>query len=174
MKFWISVILGILVISGGIGFWIYGNAKDYEAGGSEAKPSSEEYTGEEAVKAAQDVEKHVEEYAAANEDKIGESEEAIRQAIHDMSHQKIYASDKWGALAMSEENILTLISRLDKFDYVNEDVYRDILTRWKNGSFERAVEDHNRIWKLQNGNMGEAQRLLTPEEEKEWVEERLK
>ena len=55
--------------------------------------------------------------------------------------------------------------------YEHGDVYEQIITRWLNGDFSQAVEDHNTIWRLQNGNVGEATRLLTEEEIQRYHEE---
>ncbi len=35
--------------------------------------------------------------------------------------------------------------------------------------FSNAVDDHNSIWEMQNGEVGKAIRLLTPEEEKSHI-----
>jgi hypothetical protein len=59
-------------------------------------------------------------------------------------------------------------------DFTNEANHRKILTRWSEGDFTQADNDHNAIWKLQKGNIGEATRPLTPEEELKFVEETFK
>lgn len=95
----------------------------------------------------------------------------IEQQIHDMTHQKVYAQFKQGAYEMSEENIDSLISALEKSDS-NEEVeyYKEVLSKWKDGDFSNAVEVHNKLWLEQGGTIGKAERLLTPEEEKTYVE----
>lgn len=47
---------------------------------------------------------------------------------------------------MSEENIDSLISALEKSDS-NEEVeyYKEVLSKWKDGDFSNAVEVHNKL-----------------------------
>lgn len=99
-----------------------------------------------------------------------DNEAGFMQRIHDMTHQKVYANDKWGALEASEENITMLLSLLDENDYDDEDYYRKVLNIWKKGDFSNAVEVHNKIWRAQDGSIGKAKRLLTPKEEQLFVE----
>lgn len=97
-------------------------------------------------------------------------EETVMQAIHNMTHQKVEAHPKWGELQVTEERIDELLTALDEEDYKHEEFYSETLTAWKSGDFSNAVEVHNKLWKLQDGSIGEAIRLLTPEEEAEYVE----
>ena len=46
-----------------------------------------------------------------------------------------------------------------------------IVTKWENGDFSEADEDHNYIWKLQKGTLGKARGLLSKEEELLFIEE---
>ena len=99
----------------------------------------------------------------------------FKQEIHEMSHQKVYASDKWGEIIVTEELIDDMLQKLDeqKEDFKNASFYHETLTAWKRGDFSNAVEVHNEIWASQNGSIGKATRLLTPEEEKEYVDRLL-
>ena len=66
-------------------------------------------------------------------------------------------------------------ARIDRLLYVverNQTVldYSDflpirILEKWQAGNFSNAVTDHNSIWDLQGGTIGEATRLLTEDEQ---------
>lgn len=96
-------------------------------------------------------------------------ESAFMQTIHEMTHQKVYADQKWGFTPITEEQIDKMLRTLDKVDYENEEFYRETLTFWKNGDFSNAVEVHNRIWEWQGGEIGKATRLLTPEEEQDYL-----
>lgn len=96
----------------------------------------------------------------------------VQDAIHYMSHQKVEANQKWGSLEITKENVemLDRIIETDKDKLIAYPVYRDILDRWLVGDFSEAVDDHNDMWELQDGNIGKATGLLHPDEEKEYVE----
>ncbi|MFA9560303.1 DUF6241 domain-containing protein [Evansella sp. AB-rgal1] len=96
--------------------------------------------------------------------------QAVENNIHWMSHQKVYADEKWGKMRITEERIDRLIEVVEANSFRHEGLYLSILKRWQNGDFSRAVEDHNDIWKLQGGTIGKATRLLTEEEERIYIE----
>lgn len=104
------------------------------------------------------------------QEEITESE--IRDFIHKMAHQKIHAEEKWGLIEITDERIKWLLESVDKSQETIEhkDVYKKLLTRWQAGDFSQAVEDHNTIWTMQGGNIGKALRLLTEEEEAEYLD----
>lgn len=54
-------------------------------------------------------------------------------------------------------------------DLVHEDVYTDILRKWQKKNFNEVDQDHNSVWNLQGGTVGEATGILTEEEEKDYV-----
>lgn len=101
---------------------------------------------------------------------FADGEESFIQNVHDMTHQKVYAEDESGAIEASVQNINALLAILDETDFADKEYYREVLIMWKDGDFSNAVEVHNKIWKDQGGHSGKAERLLTPEEEKEFVE----
>ncbi len=45
----------------------------------------------------------------------------------------------------------------------------DILERWKQGEYEKVDVDHNKIWKLQSGNLGEGKGIMSQAEQKELI-----
>jgi hypothetical protein len=97
-------------------------------------------------------------------------ESDMRAYIHCMSHQKVKAKEKWCFYRITPERIQWLLEALDKNHYEHENIYRDILTRWKKGDFSRVDKDHNEIWKLQGGEgLGKATGILTPKEEQEFI-----
>ncbi|EDP67232.1 hypothetical protein CAT7_05270 [Carnobacterium sp. AT7] len=95
----------------------------------------------------------------------------IEQLIHKMTHQKVYAEYKFEVYELSEEHIDSLLSAL-KESNSNEEVeyYKEVLNKWKDGDFSNAVEVHNKVWLEEGGTIGKAERLLTPEEEQDFVE----
>lgn len=91
--------------------------------------------------------------------------------LHGMVHQKVSAEEKWIFYEMHQERIDWLLESLKNSSVPNTDIYTEILTRWQQGDFSQAVEDHNLIWELQDGNIGKAKRLLNGIEEEAFVEE---
>lgn len=98
-------------------------------------------------------------------------EQDIQQAIHNMSHQKVRAVPKWGSLEITPERINGLISVVENSNYKHSHVYLDILYGWKDGDFSEADKDHNTIWHLQGGTIGEATGLLSVAEEDAFIRE---
>jgi hypothetical protein len=128
--------------------------------------SVDKETGEETFKITEPNETDIE-----KELPYSMSEKSVQQVIHDMSHQKVGAKDKWGAMPLTPERVNRLIEVIKENNYYSSNVYLEILNRWAKGDFSQAVEDHNIIWDLQGGNVGEAQRLLSPVEEKLYIKE---
>lgn len=95
-------------------------------------------------------------------------EKDFMQDIHEMSHQKIHANKKWGALQITPERIEIMLQILEETDYEHEEFYRDALEDWAAGDFSNAVDVHNQIWRWQGGTTGIATRLATEEEEAEY------
>ncbi len=105
-------------------------------------------------------------------------EHKVNEAIHSMSHQKVEASVKWGHTQLTQEKVDRLLAVCKMNDYKYNELYIPILERWSKGDFSHAIDDHNKIWELQGGedsrNAGRATRLLTPEEEKAYIDHNLK
>lgn len=99
----------------------------------------------------------------------------LMEAIHSMSHQKVESSDyaKWGHEQITQAKVDRLLAVVKKnvVGYANQELYIEILERWSKGDFSQAIKDHNSIWELQSGNTGRAIRLLTEEEEAEYVKQ---
>ncbi|WJY28049.1 DUF6241 domain-containing protein [Sporosarcina trichiuri] len=101
----------------------------------------------------------------------------VENAIHDMSHQKVRAEDKWGFLPMTQDRVerLTEVVEKNKKKYgKNADVYLDILQRWSNDDFSAVDQDHNTIWDMQGGTVGKATGILTIEQEQEFIRKHYK
>ncbi len=73
--------------------------------------------------------------------------------IHWMSHQKVQAGNKWGFYEITDERIDWLLDALDQTGHtiLNNEDYKEILTRWKNDDFTNIVDDHNYVWGIQGG-----------------------
>ena len=100
------------------------------------------------------------------------SEEQVQVYIHQMTHQKIEADQKWGATKMSQENIENLLTivKANVDVYERPTMYINILTEWQDGDFSGVVQAHNSIWNLQGGTVGRATGYATEAEEKEFIE----
>lgn len=97
------------------------------------------------------------------------SEDDILGNMHMMTHQKIIANDKWGAVLMSIENIETIYAILESSDFSKKKQLLKIITRWKNEDFSTVDHDHNTIWRLQGGTIGKAHGIMTAEEERWFI-----
>lgn len=93
-----------------------------------------------------------------------------QEYIHGMSHQKVKAEKKWGFYEIHPERIKWLLDGLDDVNVKHEDIYREILVKWKEGNFAEVDDDHNTIWSLQGGTVGKATGILSKEEEQDYVE----
>jgi hypothetical protein len=102
------------------------------------------------------------------------SEDDLQQQIHDMSHQKVKAAQKWGSLEVTTERIDHLISVVENGNYEHSHVYLDILYGWKDGDFSEADKDHNTIWRLQGGTVGKATGVLSVAEEQAYIEKHFR
>ncbi|MBU8914627.1 hypothetical protein BGM25_01025 [Bacillus sp. FJAT-29953] len=100
------------------------------------------------------------------------SETAIQDAIHKMSHQKVIANKKWGAIPLTKERVERLLEIVNTHPakYENATLYIAILNRWDKGEFSRVDNDHNAIWNLQGGTIGKATGVLSLDEEKAYIE----
>lgn len=103
---------------------------------------------------------------------IDMSEMKVQSAIHKMSHQKVLAKKKWGALPLTPERVKRLIQVVEenRNEYANADVYLEILYEWEKGYFVNVIIAHNEIWDLQGGTVGRAYDIASPEEEIEYIE----
>ncbi|MBD7914927.1 hypothetical protein H9660_07180 [Clostridium sp. Sa3CUN1] len=92
-----------------------------------------------------------------NED-ISYSIDDIYDILHRMSNTKIIAADNqvWGKIEITNDYVLSLKSFIEKFDYTDKDYLLEVLNRWENNDFSKAVEEHNYFWKKLGGTVGKA------------------
>lgn len=79
--------------------------------------------------------------------------------IHRMSNSIIIARDnrKIGHIDINPQNIDIAISSLTYIQDKNaRDYLNSLLMKWKEGNFNNAVEVHNFVWDMLNGNVGKA------------------
>lgn len=94
---------------------------------------------------------------------------AYQNYIHKMSHQKVVANVKWGFYEITNERINWLLEGLSVAELEHKQTYQDILVRWASGDFSQVDKDHNTVWQLQGGTIGEATGILSPEEEQAYI-----
>lgn len=97
------------------------------------------------------------------------SEMAFADDLHEMTHQKVMAEEKWGHKRITEESIEEMLGIAEESNYEYKDFYIDTLKRWQAGDFNNAVKVHNIIWNANNGTIGKAERLLSPREEQNYI-----
>ncbi|QGH33728.1 hypothetical protein GI584_06720 [Gracilibacillus salitolerans] len=134
----------------------------------EDEPQEEKTTEVDAASevSEEDIEEEVQE---VDTDNI-QSEINFRDTLHHMTHQKVHAEDKWGAVEITDERIELMLETVKNSDFTHRDYYIEALTAWQNGDFSNAVEVHNYIWELKDGNVGRALRLYSEEEEQQYIE----
>lgn len=105
----------------------------------------------------------------------GMEEAQVQEYLHHMTHQKVVADEKWGAVKVTPENIESLLeivkANQDMYEY--GEYYATVLEEWKTGNFDNAVDVHNFVWKLRGGTIGRATGLLDKNEEQIFIEERF-
>lgn len=92
-------------------------------------------------------------------------------AIHYMTHQKVLADSKQGALEITPERIAIMLEQAEAFsDSAHYPFYIEILNAWDAGDFSNAVYAHNYVWNAQDGTIGEAYGLFDESQEAEFVQ----
>ena len=105
------------------------------------------------------------------------SEGELIQEVHNMTHQKVKADKKWGASEITADKVKLLYKVIRNKEFKNSNnkqMLLEILEPWTNQDFSKSVSAHNKIWSYQKGNIGKATRLLTPEEELDYIEEEFR
>ncbi len=98
------------------------------------------------------------------------NEDEVITTMHKMTHQKVVSSKKWGAVEMTSARVNQLYIIVVNSDFENKEGLLYILQKWQDKDFSLVDDDHNYLWKLHGGNVGEATGVFTEEEEKEFVE----
>ncbi|WP_226585034.1 DUF6241 domain-containing protein [Halobacillus litoralis] len=171
MKKWMIITaITLIAVLGGGGTYYFLTQGEEELTEAEAK---------EITKSINEVvsEEQLEGYKKEGKNPFGDKDEQssltdgkYKDYIHFMSHQKVKADKKWGFIEIHPDRINWLLSGLDQVELRHEDVYKNILTKWQNGDFSTADNDHNQIWNLENGTVGKATGLLSITEEAEYIE----
>ncbi|WP_156186991.1 DUF6241 domain-containing protein [Bacillus sp. FJAT-27231] len=89
------------------------------------------------------------------------NEPQVTEMMHQMTHQKVVADEKWGAIEMTPDNIAALKKHVMENDFKSEAFFLEILDRWESGNFDKVDKDHNALWRAQEGTIGIAYDLMT-------------
>lgn len=100
--------------------------------------------------------------------------DAVISTMHKMTHQKVLADEKWGAIPMTDDTIKQVDTIIANSHFDIKDDLLHILEKWKNGDFSTIDEDHNYFWKYAGGTIGEAYGILSPEEEATFIQNNFK
>lgn len=96
--------------------------------------------------------------------------EQIGKVMHKMTHQKVSAEEKWGAIPMTEENVAIVKEAALQTSHPDINDIHEILDRWAAEDFSRVDKDHNYFWRMQNGNIGKAYGIMSAENEQAFIE----
>ncbi|MFJ7851188.1 DUF6241 domain-containing protein [Peribacillus frigoritolerans] len=149
---------------------IYQNAKNYE----ERRESRSTSVG---ILNKDDEEAEMEEQTSeigGVQDETGltqnSTQEEVMDVMHHMTHQKVIAEEKWGAVEMNSENINAVYDIVVDSDFMLKGDLLNIVSGWKEGNFDNVAQDHNYFWEYQNGTVGKATGILNTDEEAEFID----
>ena len=150
-----TIVISILILGalGGAGYWF---VQDFTStDGEDISAVAEGIEQREESKADVDTS---EAKGTAGKVEVDMEERKVQTYLHQMTHQKIVADKKFGAVEMSPENIENMLKiASENYDYYEHSAfYEETLTAWKQGDFSNAVSVHNTIWKWHNGTVGRA------------------
>ncbi|HDR7601802.1 PRK06770 family protein [Bacillus mycoides] len=93
----------------------------------------------------------------------------VIKAMHSMTHQKVVAEQKWGAIPMTKFHAEAVKDILNNTNFEKKADLLAIAERWANGDFSKIVEDHNYFWSEQEGNIGKATGTMNSTDEEFFV-----
>nr|WP_295969761.1 DUF6241 domain-containing protein [uncultured Bacillus sp.] len=97
------------------------------------------------------------------------TQDMVIDVMHQMTHQKIRAEVKEGAIPMSEDTINQVYETVLQSDFPVKKKLLEILSQWEIGNFSHIVSDHNYFWDYQGGTTGKAYGRLGLAEEEEFI-----
>lgn len=166
-------IIGLSVV-GGAGYWfLQGSFGEGGNDGEDISAVAEQIELREGSNANGEVSESTE---AADDEGADMLESKVQIYLHQMTHQKIVATEKHGAVEMTQENIKNMLKIVrENYDfYENGDFYEQTLSAWEQGDFSNAVSVHNTIWTWHNGTVGRATGVMSAEQEQKFVEDHFR
>lgn len=83
----------------------------------------------------------------------------VLDTMHKMANTKVVAEHIWGEIPITDETIKALKSEIESSSFADKSTLLEILERWSNNDFSKAVEDHNYVWEQLGGTVGKATAL---------------
>lgn len=83
----------------------------------------------------------------------------VADKMHDMANGLIVPGDgkRWNTIDMDKKNIADVQKMLENSeDFDEKDELLQIINAWSQGDFTNIVDDHNFVWNMLDGNVGEA------------------
>ncbi|WP_433958719.1 DUF6241 domain-containing protein [Cytobacillus horneckiae] len=102
------------------------------------------------------------------------TQEEIIDVMHQMTHQKVRAEKKEGAIPMSHDTIAQVYQIVVNSDFERKADLLAMLEQWKIGNFSSVDSDHNYFWEYQGGSSGMAYGRLSLAEEEAFIKENFK
>lgn len=174
----VAIVLGLVVAFGYGTYKVLDNVKSYQ-GESPDKEAIATAAPEEPKDDKSPYKTELEEYKEQTKNIGGQifeleltdttTEGEIIEIMHKMTHQKVKAEDKWGAIPMSEHTISQVLEFLERSNFASKEALIDIAEKWKNGNFQTADQDHNYFWHWQGGTVGKAYGIMSSAEEEEFI-----
>ncbi|MED0993655.1 PRK06770 family protein [Bacillus nitratireducens] len=93
----------------------------------------------------------------------------VIKAMHSMTHQKVIAEQKWGAIPMTKLHAEVIIDILNNTNFEKKAELLAIAERWAKGDFSKIIENHNYFWTEQEGNIGKATGVMDAVSEQTFV-----
>ncbi|MEH7306439.1 DUF6241 domain-containing protein [Neobacillus drentensis] len=97
------------------------------------------------------------------------SQDAVIEVMHKMTHQKVKAKEKWGAIPMIPDTINQVYNIVENSEFEQKDDLLAILDKWKKGIFSKVDDDHNYFWTYQGGTVGKAYGIMSKSEEETFI-----
>lgn len=82
--------------------------------------------------------------------------EDIIEDMHKMANTITIATEEIGQITITRDMVEELIVRTQKCNNSKKAQLLAILTRWEQGDFSHAIDDHNYVWSLLEGDVGKA------------------
>ena len=168
-------VIAALVVAVGFGSYQFlDNARTYEENDKASAVQSAAPDKESPYDSAEEEYKEQTKYiggeAAYTIEFAGPPTEAhIINVMHKMTHQKVKAEEKWGAIPLNEGTVKQIIQYIESSDFGLKDELMVIAKRWEKGDFSTIIEDHNYFWKYEGGTIGRAYGTLNAAEEAEFI-----
>lgn len=164
-------ITSIVILVLGLAYWIISDLNASLIEEEEQVEASAEESNE-----AIDPERYIDDGANSTADDSIPTEKHFIKTLHGMTHQKVQADEKWTLVEMTDARINDMLAILQRVhdgqgEYDDYDFYYTTLTQWKKGNFENALDVHNQLWRMSDGTIGRANRMLTADEERAFVED---